>query len=348
MEIRTFVAGARSRGMPNVSHLRAALMTSATRARRIPTPDGGRRAAIAAIFREADDGEQSEVLFIRRQERDGDPWSGHVAMPGGKHEGSDVDDEYTAMRETLEEVGLDLSDSATFERFGRLVDDRIVRSRGRTMVTGMFGFAVRPGPCPPLAPQEAEVADAWWVDSQLLRCNRLGWRVVDIEEWGSAVRNRPWLVSLLRNLHVDQVRFAAIDMPLPPGTAPAEPAPADGVASNSSERRPAAALAQQSKQYQLWGLTLAFYSDLLRTSGAGQPLIGEGAPPAFHYAIAPGAAGGALGKFLVGFISFAATSHAAKARAVRRLGLWCGMGLAGMGLTATAGLVLSRASSANS
>jgi 8-oxo-dGTP pyrophosphatase MutT (NUDIX family) len=72
-----------------------------------PAPDDApapRLAAVAAVV--SADG---DLLFIRRAERLGDPWSGHVAFPGGRHEPGDADTRETAMRETLEEIGLDLS-----------------------------------------------------------------------------------------------------------------------------------------------------------------------------------------------------------------------------------------------
>lgn len=50
-----------------------------------------------------------EVLFIKRAGRKGDRWSGHVALPGGKRDPPDADDLVTAIRETKEEVGLDLT-----------------------------------------------------------------------------------------------------------------------------------------------------------------------------------------------------------------------------------------------
>lgn len=49
-----------------------------------------------------------EVLFIKRAARIGDKWNGHVALPGGKRDPEDDDDAVTAMREALEEVGIDL------------------------------------------------------------------------------------------------------------------------------------------------------------------------------------------------------------------------------------------------
>lgn len=61
-------------------------------------------AAVAMIL--ADGDEDLEVCFIRRAEREGDPWSGQVAFPGGRAESTDVDAYAVAERETWEEVGL--------------------------------------------------------------------------------------------------------------------------------------------------------------------------------------------------------------------------------------------------
>lgn len=48
------------------------------------------------------------LLLIRRAERTGDPWSGHMALPGGRQDPSEPDLFTTAVRETQEEVGLAL------------------------------------------------------------------------------------------------------------------------------------------------------------------------------------------------------------------------------------------------
>ena len=73
-------------------------------------PDDGapRRAAVAIVLRDAGDG-QLELLLIKRSERDGDPWSGQIALPGGRHDPTDATLQDTAVRETHEETGIDLT-----------------------------------------------------------------------------------------------------------------------------------------------------------------------------------------------------------------------------------------------
>src|SRR3989442_10873051 len=60
-----------------------------------------------------------EALFIRRAQRADDPWSGQVALPGGRRDAGDADLFATAVRETREETGIDLAGA---ERLGRLDD----------------------------------------------------------------------------------------------------------------------------------------------------------------------------------------------------------------------------------
>ena len=62
-----------------------------------------------------------EILFIKRTTRAGDRWNGHIAFPGGRQEPDDEDDASTSVRETDEEVGLDLRGS-DFLHVGNLPD----------------------------------------------------------------------------------------------------------------------------------------------------------------------------------------------------------------------------------
>ena len=72
----------------------------------VPRPST-RKAAVAIVMRDTQHG--PEMLFIKRAEKDGDPWSGHMAFPGGHMEQADASLRHAAMRETQEEIGLDLS-----------------------------------------------------------------------------------------------------------------------------------------------------------------------------------------------------------------------------------------------
>jgi 8-oxo-dGTP pyrophosphatase MutT (NUDIX family) len=70
-----------------------------------------RRASVAVTL---NDPESPNVLLIKRADRVDDPWSGQVAFPGGKVQEGDRTLKETAIRETREEVGIDLGQDADF------------------------------------------------------------------------------------------------------------------------------------------------------------------------------------------------------------------------------------------
>src|SRR5438445_4266844 len=67
-------------------------------------------AAVMIILHDGPNG--FEVLLRERTKREGDPWSGQVGLPGGRHRGEDPTMLATAFRETKEEVGIDLEGRA--------------------------------------------------------------------------------------------------------------------------------------------------------------------------------------------------------------------------------------------
>ena len=71
-----------------------------------PPDDGRKRAAVAALLHDEPPGPR--VLLMKRTERAGDPWSGHISLPGGRLDPRDPDLLATAIRETHEELGIDL------------------------------------------------------------------------------------------------------------------------------------------------------------------------------------------------------------------------------------------------
>lgn len=94
------------------------------------------RASVALIVRPGGTG--LELLLIRRAERSGDPWSGHMALPGGREDPGDPDPLFTAVRETREEVGIELDGGTVL---GRLDDVRPVSGAPRIAVSAWV-FAV--------------------------------------------------------------------------------------------------------------------------------------------------------------------------------------------------------------
>lgn len=72
-----------------------------------PPADGRRRAAVSVLLHDEPHGPR--VLLMKRVERPGDPWSGHISLPGGRHEPHDPDLLATAIRETHEELAIDLA-----------------------------------------------------------------------------------------------------------------------------------------------------------------------------------------------------------------------------------------------
>ena len=118
-----------------------------------------RRAAVALLLREKAD--RLELLVIKRAENVVDPWSGHMALPGGGWEPGDRDAYDTAHRETLEEVGIDLDEG----RFLGRLDDMGPRRAGRELVVSTVVVAIDAVPAR-LDPLEVE--EAFWVPLDLL------------------------------------------------------------------------------------------------------------------------------------------------------------------------------------
>jgi 8-oxo-dGTP pyrophosphatase MutT (NUDIX family) len=105
----------------------------------LPEAEGQTRAAVAAVLQPGEEG--AEFLFIHRADDPRDPWSGHMAFPGGRVDPGDADPLAAAVRETREEVGLDLSLNA--EHIGRLSDVAAIgRGRPMNMVITPFVFSI--------------------------------------------------------------------------------------------------------------------------------------------------------------------------------------------------------------
>jgi 8-oxo-dGTP pyrophosphatase MutT (NUDIX family) len=113
------------------------------------------RAAVAIVVRPA--AADLEILLIQRPTSDRDPWSGHMALPGGRRDREETMQD-TAIRETLEEVGIDLLQGGFL--LGRL-DDVLPSRGGPQIAVSPFVFAVPPDAEP--TPDPAEVAATIWI-----------------------------------------------------------------------------------------------------------------------------------------------------------------------------------------
>jgi 8-oxo-dGTP pyrophosphatase MutT (NUDIX family) len=134
------------------------------------------------MLRQGDSG--LELLLIKRAERIGDPWSGQVALPGGREDSSDRSLEDTAIRETREETGIDL------ERDGVVLGalpDLDSQSRPVAIVVRPFVATVRADL--PLVLSD-EVAAAFWVPLEAFTAAGAGVEsVVTVGNVGRRVRS---------------------------------------------------------------------------------------------------------------------------------------------------------------
>ncbi|HKK27971.1 MAG TPA: CoA pyrophosphatase [Gemmatimonadota bacterium] len=105
--------------------------------RHVPAEETDHRAAVVLLLRDAAGSradasgsradaagsralDELEALFVRRAEVEGDPWSGHMALPGGRHSPPDEDLAVTALRELREETSLDPGRDALLGRLDEI------------------------------------------------------------------------------------------------------------------------------------------------------------------------------------------------------------------------------------
>lgn len=148
-----------SRAVSSPEEIRQAL---ATRVAQTVAPGSSGRAAVAMVLRTGTGG--LEVLFIERAHHPRDPWSGHMAFPGGRLESDESSPRLAAERETREEVGLDLEAA---EVLGRLDDLHGRRAAGVPALV-ISAFVYHAARVPELRPNH-EVQEAFWFPLEALQ-----------------------------------------------------------------------------------------------------------------------------------------------------------------------------------
>ncbi len=131
-------------------------------ARRIERSEHEREAAVALLLRAR---EQLELLLIRRAVHERDPWSGHMALPGGRRSPHDQDLISTAYRETEEEIGVGLARVGDY--LGAL--DEVAPANPRLPALVIAPFVVAVPESTSAVANAAEVDFAVWVPVPALR-----------------------------------------------------------------------------------------------------------------------------------------------------------------------------------
>ena len=153
-----------------------------------------------------------EILLIQRAEREGDPWSGQIALPGGRRQSEDATLQDTAVRETLEETGVNLAEHGYV--LGTLDELRPRTPVLPPIIVTPF-VAVASGDVP--LQISDELADAFWVpwstfadptrvDESTVNVRGAPWKVTSylVGErvvWGMTERMLRQLAERLSNLH---------------------------------------------------------------------------------------------------------------------------------------------------
>jgi 8-oxo-dGTP pyrophosphatase MutT (NUDIX family) len=119
------------------------------------------RAAVALTMRS--DRDEPELLLIRRSDREGDPWSGQIALPGGRWSPDDDSLQATALRETQEETGVDIVASGLV--LGALDDLRPRTPHLPPIVVTPYVVSIE---SPPELRLNHEVAEAFWIPWSML------------------------------------------------------------------------------------------------------------------------------------------------------------------------------------
>jgi 8-oxo-dGTP pyrophosphatase MutT (NUDIX family) len=120
------------------------------------------QAAVSVVLRSA---KGLDLLLIKRAHFDRDPWSGHMALPGGRRDPQDIDLKHTAIRETMEETALELGQGA--QHLGQLkgLKPNSVRLPKLTITPFVFGV----GRHAQAAVASPEIDQVFWVSLDELR-----------------------------------------------------------------------------------------------------------------------------------------------------------------------------------
>lgn len=139
-------------------------------------PESWNAAAVGVVL--VPNGESADILLVKRARRRGDPWSGHIAFPGGRIHRSDGNLKQTLVRELREEVGLNVG-------MGRVLGALETLSPSNRPALKVTPFLILFDGRPELSMSD-EIEGAFWVDIY-----DLAHGLSERGDWGRSVRAGP-------------------------------------------------------------------------------------------------------------------------------------------------------------
>ncbi|WRT63637.1 uncharacterized protein IL334_000560 [Kwoniella shivajii] len=198
-------------------------------------------------------------------------WSSHIAFPGGRHEPDDQSAYFTALRETWEEVGVDLAEKE-FLHVGRLDEREVTTSLGKRllMILSPFVFLQTSPFSPTPELQASEVSSIHWIPLSLLSppISPDQWSQIEIDIGSRLSPRNKFVRWCLRNL-IGKMQFGCVLLPDEPeivaeGFDPSNEFDefAEGSGSWFNEGK---------RHLRLWGLTLGMTLDLIAHYPSASP-----------------------------------------------------------------------------
>jgi 8-oxo-dGTP pyrophosphatase MutT (NUDIX family) len=142
--------------------------------------DGDQVEAVVAILLMDEPESGLQTLLVQRAEREGDPWSGQIGLPGGRVKQSTETARIALHREVEEEVGIKLEDVGL--ELGTLSVGHPMRRMEMRVQPWVYGLSIKPrvniGP---------EIAGSFWVNLGDLPSKK---KMSEI-----TIRNQPWSVE---------------------------------------------------------------------------------------------------------------------------------------------------------
>ncbi|KAF8225823.1 hypothetical protein L208DRAFT_1425357 [Tricholoma matsutake] len=209
-----------------------------------------------------------EILFLRRENPTADDVSlprntqeAHVAFPGGRMEPEDEGGLYTAMRQTWEEIGIDLAESQ-YTCIGQLDDREITTSLGKRLLMVLSPFVfLQLTPEAPLADPVQSTTLHWTPLASLVSpFTPPKWSSVTVDAASRIAPKHSIALRLLVRLLVGSMQFPAILLDTSSSSSLTDP---KSTKKHDILEKGIPLSPQPTQTLKLWGLSLGMMLDLM-------------------------------------------------------------------------------------